>query len=71
MSIDDSQTVVSRINKKEMLNGWFQVDSATAQTACKPMQALSDVFGNRIISSDIWPARSPYLNPRVSSSGVI
>jgi hypothetical protein len=26
-------------------------------------QALSDVFGDRIISSDIWPARSLDLNP--------
>jgi hypothetical protein len=26
------------------------------------MQALSDVFGDRIISSYIWPARSPDLN---------
>jgi hypothetical protein len=26
------------------------------------LQALSDVFGNRIISSGIWPARSPDLN---------
>jgi hypothetical protein len=27
------------------------------------MQALSGVFGGRIISSDIWPAHSPDLNP--------
>jgi hypothetical protein len=27
------------------------------------MQALSDVVGARIISSDIWPAHSPDLNP--------
>jgi hypothetical protein len=27
-------------------------------------QALSDVFGERISSSGIWPARSPDLNPR-------
>jgi hypothetical protein len=27
-----------------------------------PMQVLSDVFGDRIISSGIWPARSPDLN---------
>jgi hypothetical protein len=27
------------------------------------MQTLSDVFGDRIISSGIWPARSPDLNP--------
>jgi hypothetical protein len=26
------------------------------------MHALPDVFGDRIISSGIWPARSPYLN---------
>jgi hypothetical protein len=27
------------------------------------MQALSEVFGDRIISSGIWPAHSPDLNP--------
>jgi hypothetical protein len=27
------------------------------------MQALSSVFGDRIISSGIWPARSADLNP--------
>jgi hypothetical protein len=27
------------------------------------MQALSDVFGDRIITSGIWLARSPDLNP--------
>jgi hypothetical protein len=27
------------------------------------MQALCDDFGDRIISSDIWPPRSPDLNP--------
>jgi hypothetical protein len=27
------------------------------------VQALSDVLGNRIICSDIWPASSPDLNP--------
>jgi hypothetical protein len=27
------------------------------------MQALSNVFRDRIISSDIWPARSPDFNP--------
>jgi hypothetical protein len=29
------------------------------------MQALSDVFRDRIISSDIWPACSPDPNPNV------
>jgi hypothetical protein len=27
------------------------------------MQALSDIFGDKIISSDIWVAGSPDLNP--------
>jgi hypothetical protein len=27
------------------------------------MQALSDVFGDKIISNGIWPALSPELNP--------
>jgi hypothetical protein len=27
------------------------------------MQTLSEVFGNKIISSGIWPALSPDLNP--------
>jgi hypothetical protein len=33
---------------EERLYGWFQQDSATAHTACMSMQALSDVFGDRI-----------------------
>jgi hypothetical protein len=28
------------------------------------MQALSDVFRDRIIGISIWPAQSPNLNPR-------
>jgi hypothetical protein len=49
--------------EEERLHGWFQQDSATAYTARMSMQALSDVFGDRIISSGIWPAHSPDLNP--------
>jgi hypothetical protein len=45
------------------LYGWFQQESATAHTAHVSMQALSDVFMNRIISSSIWPAHSPDLIP--------
>jgi hypothetical protein len=36
----------------------FQQDSNTAHGARMCMQALSDVFGDRIISSGIWSARS-------------
>jgi hypothetical protein len=34
-----------------------------ARTAPMSMKALSNVLGDRIISSDIWLARSPELNP--------
>jgi hypothetical protein len=49
--------------KEESLCDWFQQDSTTAHTACMSMHVLSDVFMDRIISSGIWPARSPNLNP--------
>jgi hypothetical protein len=54
--------VFSDLTEKERLYCWFQQDSATAHTACMSIQALSDVFGDRIISSDIWPAHSPDLS---------
>jgi hypothetical protein len=45
------------LTKEEQLYGRFQQDSATAHTA-----RMSDVFGDRIISSDIWPTRYPILH---------
>jgi hypothetical protein len=51
------------LTEEERLYGWFQQDSATARTARMSMRALSDVFRDRIVSSDIWPACSPDLNP--------
>ncbi|PNF26684.1 hypothetical protein B7P43_G03384, partial [Cryptotermes secundus] len=41
----------------------FHQDSAIAHTAHISMQALSDISRNRNISSSIWPAHSPVLNP--------
>jgi hypothetical protein len=52
-----------QFTEEERLYGWFQQDSATAHTAHMSMQALSILFGGRIMSSGIWPARSPNLNP--------
>jgi hypothetical protein len=49
------------VRQKERLYGWFQQDSATAHTAHMSMQALSDVFGDKIINSGIWPACHPTL----------
>jgi hypothetical protein len=52
-------------------SGWFQQDSAPAHAARISMQAFSDVFGDKIISNGIWPARSPYINSFDFSSWVV
>jgi hypothetical protein len=51
------------LTEVEILYGWFQQDSGIAHTAHIALQAVSDVFGNRIISSGIWSERSPDLDP--------
>jgi hypothetical protein len=53
----------SELTEGERLYGWYQQDSASAHSARMSMQALSDVFKTRIISSGIRLASSPYLNP--------
>jgi hypothetical protein len=57
------QQMFPEITEEDSLYGWFQQDSASAHTACMSMQRLSDVFGNKIISSGIWSAGSPEFNP--------
>jgi hypothetical protein len=52
-----------QLTEEERLYGWFRQDSAAAHTARMPVQALSDVFRDRIISSGICPAHSPSLIP--------
>jgi hypothetical protein len=38
---------------------WFQQDGATAHIVNSTMQMLSEFFGGRIISRNLWPPRSP------------
>jgi hypothetical protein len=42
---------------------FFQLDGATAHKAHMSMAFLDDVFADRIISTTIWPPRSPDLSP--------
>jgi hypothetical protein len=53
------------LTEEKRFYGWFQQDSDSAHTVRirVSMQALSDVFGDRIISRGIWPVLSPDLNP--------
>lgn len=52
-----------QLTQVEMSNGWFQQDGATAHTSNISMAFLRNVFGERIISKNLWPARSPDLTP--------
>jgi hypothetical protein len=51
------------LTEEGRLYGWFQQDSATVYYARISMQALSDIFRDRNISTDIWHSHSPDLNP--------
>jgi hypothetical protein len=42
--------------------GYFQQDNATAHTARNSVSALQEVFDDRIISTRLWPPRSPDLS---------
>ena len=40
---------------------WFQKDGATSHTVNEIMNMLRDVFGDGLISTNIWPRCSPDL----------
>jgi hypothetical protein len=42
---------------------WFQKDGATAHTANSTVQMLSEFFGGRIISQNLWPLKNLDLSP--------
>jgi hypothetical protein len=54
---------IGELNENKINNTWFQQDSATALTAGQSMTLLSEIFGDCVISKDLWPPRSPDLNP--------
>ena len=42
-------------------DSWFQQDGASCHTANETMDMLRGFFGNKIISKNLWPPRSPDL----------
>jgi hypothetical protein len=56
---------IGHLNEDVMAGGHFQQDGAIAHTACVSMTLLRDLFGDRIISKDIRPPRSPDLTSHV------
>ena len=49
------------LSDNERQYGYFQQDSATAHTAADSLDAIREVFDDRIISRGLWPSRSPDL----------
>lgn len=52
---------IGHLKKDRNANSYFQQDSANAHTGCVSMTLLCDVFGNSILSKDIWPLWVPNL----------
>jgi hypothetical protein len=50
-----------QLTDDERQYGYFQQDNATAHTAPHSVSALQEVFDDRIISTGLWPPRSPDL----------
>jgi hypothetical protein len=55
----DSLLLHWTFKKDKIACSYFQQDGTTAHTVRVSMTLLRDVFGDRIISKDIWPPRAP------------
>jgi hypothetical protein len=55
--------VFSELTEEERLYGYFQQDSANEHTAGNSMAAISDVFGDTVISEGVWSVSSPDITP--------
>jgi hypothetical protein len=51
------------LSKVDEQNCWFQQEGAKAHATNPTMQMLSEFFGGRVISRNLWPPRSPDLSP--------
>ena len=54
---------IGQMTSDKINYSWFQKDGATAHTSGRSMHLLKEFFGDCIISKDVWPPRSPDLNP--------
>jgi hypothetical protein len=54
---------LNQLDDIELTNGYYQQDSATAHTARATINYLEEFFPGRLISSGLWPSRSPDMTP--------
>jgi hypothetical protein len=49
--------------KTDMDKAYFQQDGATRHTSNASVREIESYFGDRLISKNLWPPRSPDLTP--------
>jgi len=54
---------IGLLEEDEITYSWFQQDGATVHTANNSMKILNEIFGEHVISRNLWPPRAPDLTP--------
>jgi hypothetical protein len=54
---------ISLIEEDEITYSWSQQDGASAHIANNSMKLLNEIFGERVISRNLWPSCSSDLTP--------
>jgi hypothetical protein len=54
---------VNQLTHEELTEGCFQQDGATCHTSNASVREIESYFGDRLISKNLWPPRSPDLAP--------
>jgi hypothetical protein len=54
---------VNQLQDWELTLGYFKLDGAACHTPNRALVEIKSFFGDRIISTGIWPSRSPYMPP--------
>lgn len=57
------QPFINQLHDDELQRGYFQQDGAPPHVARATLEFLDEYFGERLISKDRWPSRSPDLTP--------
>lgn len=57
------EVFINQLHDDELERGYFQQDGAPPHVAHDTLRYLEEFFGDRLISRDRWPSRSPDLTP--------
>jgi len=57
------QPFFQQLTEQERMHSYFQQDNATAHTSNLALATINQVFQDRVINRNLWPANSPDLNP--------